>query len=186
MSIHITTQRLKIREYQEADFNGVHIYAKDPETVQFMTWGPNTPKQTEDFIQLAIAQQKIYPRINFYLIVTLKEINQVIGGCGIQIRSIEHKCAEIGYCFNKEFWRQGYATETVRSLLKLGFEELRTHRMIARCDPENVGSERVLQKSGLRKEAYFKQAFWRKDRWRDSLLYAILESEWFTANNSLY
>ena len=184
MSIHITTQRLKIREYQEADFDGVHIYAKDPETVHFMTWGPNTPKQTEDFIQLAIAQQKVNPRINFHFVVELKETRHIIGGCGIHIRSTEHKCAEVGYCFNKDFWRQGFATETVRSLLKLGFEELNMHRIIARCDPENIGSERVLQKSGLRKEAYFKQAVWRKGRWRDSLLYAILNNEWFTTKSS--
>ena len=61
---------------------------------------------------------------------------------------------------------------------------MNTHRIIARCDPENIGSERVLQKSDLRKEAHFKQAVWRKGRWNDSLLYAILDSEWFTAKIS--
>jgi RimJ/RimL family protein N-acetyltransferase len=69
-------------------------------------------------------------------------------------------------------------------LLKLGFEELKSHRIIAICDPENVGSERVLQKSGLRKDAFVKQAVWRKDRWRDSLLYAILDSKLIIAKIS--
>ena len=117
MSIRITTQRLNIREYQEADFKGVHIYTKDPETVQFMTWGPNTPKKTEGFIQLAIAQQIINPRIKFHFAVELIETGQKIGGGGIHIRP---------------------------------------------------------------KEGHFKQAVCRKGKWRDSLLYAILDSERFT------
>jgi RimJ/RimL family protein N-acetyltransferase len=35
-----------------------------------------------------------------------------------------------------------------------------------------------MQKNGLRQEAHFRQELWQKGEWRDSLLYAILESEW--------
>lgn len=182
MSTSIHTSRLILREYTEADFEGVHTYAKDPETVRFMTWGPNSPKETHEFIQLAIAHQKQKSRVNFHRVITLKEIDQIIGGCGIHIRQPKHKSGEIGYCLNKQFWNQGYATETMRGLLKFGFETLHLHRIIARCDSENIGSERVMQKNGLRKEAHFVHELWQKGHWRDSLLYAILESEWFKGN----
>jgi RimJ/RimL family protein N-acetyltransferase len=177
--ILITTPRLILREYFEADFEGVHNYARDAETVHFMTWGPNTPEDTSNFIKLAISQQTIEPRDHYHLVVTLKEGAQIIGGCGIHIHRPEHKSAEIGYCFNKQFWKQGYATETMHALLEFGFETLQMHRIIATCNPLNTGSERVMQKNGLRKEAHFVQELWQKGRWRDSLLYAILESEWF-------
>ena len=167
MSIRITTSRLTLREYTEADFEGVHSYAKDSETVQYMTWGPNTPKDTQDFIQLAIAQQIPEPRINYHFVVKLKVTNQIIGGCGIHVRQSKHKGAEIGYCFNKQFWGQGFATETLGALLKFGFEKMQMHRIFARCDPDNRGSERVMQKNGLRKEAHFVQELWQKGRWRE-------------------
>ena len=183
MTIPITTSRLILREYVEADFEGVHAYAKDPETVRFMTWGPNTPENTRDFIQLAIAQQAVEPRINYHFVTVLMASDQIIGGCGIHIRRPEHKSAEIGYVFNKQYWGQGYATESMGALLKFGFETLQMHRIIATCDPNNIGSERVMQKNGLRKEAYFIQELWQKGRWRDSLLYAILESEWFNSTH---
>ena len=179
--ILITTPRLILREYFEADFDGVHAYARDAETVRFMTWGPNKPEETRNFIQLAISQQSIEPRVHYHLVVALKESAQIIGGCGIHIHRPEHKNAEIGYCFNRQFWRQGYATETMRALLEFGFETLQMHRIIATCDPLNIGSERVMQKNGLRKEAHFVQELWQKGRWRDSLLYAILESEWYNS-----
>ena len=173
-----TTPRLIIREYIETDLDGVHAYARDPETVRFMTWGPNTLEDTRKFIQLAISQQKAKPRVHYHLVVALKESRQIIGGCGIHIHRPEHKNAEIGYCFNKKFWGQGFATETMAALLEFGFETLQMHRIIATCDPSNLGSERVMQKNGLRKEAHFVQELWQKGRWRDSLLYAILENEW--------
>jgi len=177
-NISLSTLRLNIREYLEEDFEEVHAYSCDPETVRFMTWGPNAPEDTRDFIQLAISHQSVEPRTNFHFVVTLRGIDEIIGGCGIHIRRQEHHGAEIGYCFNKQFWGQGYATETMGVLLKFGFEQLRLHRIIATCDPRNLGSERVMQKNGLRKEAHFRQELWQKGEWRDSLLYAILESEW--------
>ncbi|MFC1996561.1 GNAT family N-acetyltransferase, partial [Chloroflexota bacterium] len=178
-TIKITSSRLILREYTEADFQGVHMYAKDPETVRFMTWGPNSHQETRDFIELAISQQSIEPRRNYHFAVTLKENNHLVGGCGIHCHRMLHKSAEIGYCFNKQFWMQGYATETTGALLKFGFESMQMHRIIARCHPDNVGSERVMQKNGLRKEAHFVQELWQREQWRDSLLYAILDSEWF-------
>ena len=180
MDIFLTTPRLTLREYAEDDFAGVHAYAQDPETVRFMTWGPNTPQQTRDFIREAIAQQQVEPRVNYHLVAALRESGQIIGGCGIHIRQPEHRGAEIGYCFNRAFWGQGYATEAMAELLRFGFEDLQMHRIYARCDPLNLGSERVMQKNGLRKEAHFRQIYWRKGKWRDSLLYAILEDEWKT------
>lgn len=180
MGVLIKTDRLILREYRETDFEGVHIYSKDPETVKFMLWGPNTPEDTHNFIQLAIAQQSIETRVNYHFVVTLRETGQIIGGCGIHLRRPEHRGAEIGYCFNQQFWGQGYATEATGALLKFGFKDLGLHRIIATCDPHNLGSERVMQKNGLRKEAHFVEELWQGkfNEWRDSLLYAILESEW--------
>jgi RimJ/RimL family protein N-acetyltransferase len=181
--IVITTPRLVLCEYAESDFKGVHTYSKDPETVRFMTWGPNKPEETKAFIRLAISQQTLEPRVNYHFVVRLRATGQIIGGCGIHIRRPEHRGAEVGYCFNRQFWGQGYATGTMKALLNFGFEELKLHRIIATCDPRNIGSARVMQKNGLRKEAHFIQELWQKNEWRDSLLYAILEHEW--KNNTL-
>ncbi len=165
----IETQRLILREYAPEDFEGVHEYARDIETVRFMTWGPNTPEDTHNFIQLAISQQTLEPRVNFHFVVSVQKSQKIIGGCGIHIRRPEHHEAEIGYCFNRHFWGQDYATEAMAGLLKFGFKQLNLHRIIATCDPRNIGSERVMQKNGLHKEAHFIEELWnpRNQEWRD-------------------
>ncbi|KAH8696144.1 GNAT domain-containing protein [Talaromyces proteolyticus] len=59
--------------------------------------------------------------------------------------------AELGYTFHPSAWGRGYATEAVRVFIEK-FWELRpaVRKVVARCDAENVGSVRVLQKSGFR------------------------------------
>jgi [ribosomal protein S5]-alanine N-acetyltransferase len=65
---------------------------------------------------------------------------------------------EIGWVFNPKYCNKGYASEAAYALLKYGFEELKLHRIIATCQPENTGSYRVMEKIGMRREGYFKSA----------------------------
>lgn len=44
--------------------------------------------------------------------------------------------------------------------------------------PENIGSQKVLEKASLLFEGHMREALWVKGKWRDSLLYSILENEW--------
>jgi ribosomal-protein-alanine N-acetyltransferase len=177
-NITLITPRLIIREYQETDFPGIHDFASDRETVQYMTWGPNTPEETRKFIDLAIYQQGIVPRVNFHFVVLLLKTGQIIGGCGIHVRIPDQHTAVVGYCLNKKFWGGGHGTETLGALLKFGFEQVGIHRIEATCDTRNIGSVRVMEKNGMRRKAHFKQHIWQKGEWRDSYLYAILGSEW--------
>ncbi|MBQ5793612.1 MAG: GNAT family N-acetyltransferase, partial [Clostridia bacterium] len=55
------------------------------------------------------------------------------------------------------FWRQGYATEICRALMDYSFAHLQVHRVNALCNPENLGSRRMLEACGLRLEAHFRQ-----------------------------
>lgn len=182
-NINLQTPRLILREYKPEDLAGVHEYACDPETVKFMTWGPNEIADTENFIQLAISQQIVTPRLNYHFTVILEKQGYIIGGCGIHIRNPIQNTAEIGYCFNKKFWGNGYATETVNRLLRFGFDELYLHRIIATCDTRNIASAKVLMNNFMRKEAHFIQHIWLRNEWRDSFLYAILDNEWSRTSN---
>jgi len=174
----IRTERLLLRDLKEADWQAVHSCASDPEVVRYMEWGPNTEEETKDFIQRAVANQKEQPRRNYTLAVVLKEEDRLIGSCGIRVSNPENREGWIGYCFNRRFWGQGYATETAKALLKFGFEALNLHRVFALCRPENTVSAHVLEKIGMKCEGHLREHKWAKGRWHNSLLYAILEQEW--------
>lgn len=57
---------------------------------------------------------------------------------------------ELGYGFLPAFWRKGLATEIGACLLGVGFRELQLDDIVAITLPENIGSQRVMQKLGMR------------------------------------
>jgi RimJ/RimL family protein N-acetyltransferase len=59
----------------------------------------------------------------------------------------------IGYWCRRQFQGQGYVTESVRALTRLGFERLGANRLQITCDVNNTGSRRVAERSGFRLEA---------------------------------
>lgn len=173
----LETNRLFLREFQESDLQPIQEFSSDPEVVRYMSWGPNTEKDTQEFLQRAFKQQQKQPRTDYGLAIVLKAENRLIGSGGICVNP-DHKEAELGYCFNRRFWGQGYATEAARAFTAFGFEELGLHRIYATCDPANVASARVMEKIGMQREGHLREHLWMKGRWRDSYLYAILEQEW--------
>ncbi len=171
----VRTDRLVLRELEEADWGAVHSYASDSEVVRYMDWGPNTEDDTKKFIQRAIEGQREQPRKNYELAIVLKEDGRLIGGCGIHVSDPNNREGMIGYCLSRHFWRKGYATETAKALLRFGFDHLNAHRIFALCDPENVASAHVLEKAGMQQEGHLRERKFRKGKWHDELMYAIID-----------
>src|SRR5579883_2377497 len=176
--MQIETKRLILREFKRDDWKDVQGYASDPEVVRYMEWGPNAPDQTKHFIDQAISSKYQNPRRIFEFAVMLKDSCKLIGACGLRILAIDKEQADIGYCYHRHYWRQGYASESCKALLQFGFGQLQLHRIFATCNAKNQASAAVLNKAGMRQEAYFKEDKKVKGIWRDTLLFAILSAEW--------
>ena len=56
---------------------------------------------------------------------------------------------ELGYRLRRSAWGTGYATEGSRALIRKGFTELGVERVVAETLAVNLGSRRVMEKSGL-------------------------------------
>jgi RimJ/RimL family protein N-acetyltransferase len=80
--------------------------------------------------------------------------------------------AELGYVLAKDYWGKGYATEAVKLALESGFQDLGVCRIEAYVDPANLGSVKVLQKSGMEQEAYLKQYVVHRRVIKDRLVFA--------------
>lgn len=57
---------------------------------------------------------------------------------------------EIGYRLFPECWGKGYATEMTKSLIEYGVKDLGLKKIVAVTHPENIASQKVLLKSGLK------------------------------------
>ena len=118
------------------------------------------------------------------LAVILRETGAHLGNVVMKWESAEHRAGEIGFVFHPAYHGKGYAYEASRTLLRLGFEEMKLHRIVGRCDARNTSSSRLLERLGMRREAHLVENEWVKGEWADELIYAMLDREWAAANGS--
>lgn len=172
----LPTERLILRKVSMDDRDAVFAWARDPEVSRYGSWDMHrTPQDTEAFIEWCLKQydaEGLGPWV-----IELRKSNAVIGTCGFGSMNRHDRCGSIGYFLARPQWGKGYATEAVRAVLRFGFGPLALHRIEARCLPENVASERVMQKVGMRFEGLLRQAMFKNEAFFDIKLYARLAEE---------
>jgi len=146
----IETDRLIIRSVQETDFEPLATLWADPEVTRYM----GGPRNYEEILKILIEDAQANPQPAFDLWPVIeKKTGEVVGDCGILEKDIDgrHKY-EVVYVLAKSAWGKGFATELASSLKDYAFNELGLKRITALIDPDNVKSERVATKIGLRYE----------------------------------
>jgi [ribosomal protein S5]-alanine N-acetyltransferase len=174
----LTTERLILRDFVESDWPAVLAYQSNPLYLRYYEWADRTPQAVREFIQMFLDHQQQEPRSKFQLAVTLKTTGELIGNCGIRMRSAGAHEADIGYELDPLYWGQGYATEAARAIVHYGFTTFKLHRVWSWCVADNVGSAHVLEKVGMRLEGRLRENEFYKGRWWDTLMYGMLEDEW--------
>lgn len=174
----LMTERLILREFVAADWEAVLAYQADPLYLRYYEWTTRAAEDVQQFVRMFLDQQREQPRTKFQLALILRAEDRLIGNCGIRKPTPDAREADMGYELAPACWGHGYATEAARAIVAFGFSELRLHRIWAECIAENVGSARVLEKLGMRREGRLREHVWMRGRWWDTLLYGLLEHEW--------
>lgn len=169
--MNIETNRLRIRKFELNDVQAVLEYTADYQVMKYIPEGVFTEEDALNFVKANMGAKAEK------FAVVLKDENTLIGHLVFHKFFGDHSY-EIGWVFNPRYQNKGYASEAAKSVLKYGFEELKLHRIIATCQPENTASYRVMEKIGMRREGYFKKCIPHGDGWWDEYYYAILEEEW--------
>ncbi|MEN8904807.1 MAG: GNAT family N-acetyltransferase [Clostridiales bacterium] len=173
----LETQRLLIRKFLVNDYNDLYEYLSLDSTY---IYEPGTPISLETTKLMVLKRS----RENNFFAVELKSEKKVIGHIYFQqLEPRELMTWEIGYIFNPNYHRLGYATESSKELILYGFNNLNIHRIIGRCNPKNKASWKVLEKLGMKREGRFREnIFFKKDKnnqpiWTDTYEYAILSRD---------
>ena len=76
--------------------------------------------------------------------------------------------AELGWVLHPDHAGRGYATEAVRALLRVAFEDLGVCRVTANCFTDNVASWRLMERVGMRLETNaIQETLHRSGQWLD-------------------
>ena len=85
---------------------------------------------------------------------------------------------EIYYYLLPSERRKGYGTEAIMIMVDYLFLSRDLTRIQATCDPDNIASNKVLEKTGFKKEGTIRKGGYNVGRIVDDCLYGITREEW--------
>lgn len=175
----LETERLLLRPFQAGDFGAMFAIYSRSDVAEYLLWDARTEAQTRATLEKRIAARSIEKEGDFMaLAAALKTTGELIGDLVLGWTSEEHRTGEVGFIVHPDHQGRGYATEAMRAVLDLAFDDMKLHRVIGQVESRNAASERVLEKLGFRKEAHFVENVFVKGGWQSEMIYAILDREW--------
>ncbi|MHA7060052.1 GNAT family N-acetyltransferase [Aquimarina sp. M1] len=177
----LTTNRLGLAIVGLSNLLKVHELLSIAEVDQYNALGIPTNKEvTTVYVEEWIENFKM--RNEFVFVITLQSNDEFIGLVSLRIGNPKYSIGSLWYKLHPDFWSKGYATEAVKRVLQFGFTDIGLHRIEAGCAVDNMGSIRVLEKSGMIKEGHKRKVLPLKTGWSDNYEYAMLEEDWELLN----
>ena len=177
--IWLEPERMVLRDHRPEDLASHHALLSDPDDMYYLPEiQTHSLEESEKDLKESIREIGRPDRRLYFLRMRTENRrahrrDRLYGASGAR-----GKLVHAGYFSRRKFWGQGCMTEAFREVLRFAFEENGVFRLTTGCDPENRGSERVMIKCGLRKEADMKQKVWMDGRMRDRVEYRMLKTEW--------
>lgn len=174
------TDRLAIRPATLADIEALWAYRRLEEVSRWLTRAPATLEGFRPHLEAPDGLAKT---------LVIERDGEVIGDLMLQIEDawaqaeVEDRArgvqAELGWVLHPDHAGHGYATEAVRELIRLCFEDLGLRRVTANCFADNGASARLMQRVGMRLEIHtLRESLHRSGEWLDGMGYALLAEEW--------
>ena len=188
----VETARLILRRFDPGDLEHLVELDADPEVMRFLNGGAPTPRDVvrNEILPRFLAHDSRFPICGFWAAIS-RNTESFIGWFALQLRSDSSPAtAELGFRLRRSTWGAGLATEGARALVRAAFVRSEIERICAQTFEENVGSRRVLEKTGLQLVRRFRMsaeelessgtyASPSADLWDgDDLEYRLEKSEW--------
>jgi RimJ/RimL family protein N-acetyltransferase len=175
----VRTERLLLRPLTARDADALLAYRSRPEVCSYVPFEPMTREVIDERIASQWANTDLTDEGQALTLgVEVAASGELVGDVMLFWHSRADGGGELGYVLNPDFAGHGYATEAARALLRLAFDELGLHRIVARIDERNESSARLARRLGMRQEARLVHNEFFKGAWSTELDFAMLADEW--------
>jgi RimJ/RimL family protein N-acetyltransferase len=140
----LTTDRLTLRGWREDDLDAYAAIAADPEVMRFMG-GPLDRADTWRQIAVFVGHWEL----RGYGLWVVERDGELIGRVGL-FQPEGWPGLEVGWLLARRAWGHGYATEAARAAADHAWRELGAQELISLIAPDNVPSQRVAERLGMR------------------------------------
>jgi RimJ/RimL family protein N-acetyltransferase len=174
------TDRLLLRPATPTDLEATWAFRRREDVARWLTRAPATSEEYwASFEDAASLAKTIVVELDGQVIADLMlavEDAWAQAEVAERARGVQ---ADLGWVLHPDHAGHGYATEAVRELLRICFEDLGLRRVTANSFADNVASWRLMERVGMRRELYaVRESLHRSRQWLDVVAYALLAEEW--------
>lgn len=173
-----SSARLTLRPLTLDDAADLAHRRSDPATAEFQAW--TIPYSLERAVALILDVSKhewVTPGEWHQLAVDETESGRTVGDVTFYLASHGHT-AEIGYTLHPWARGKGYATEAAAALIDHLVDDIGVHRLEASTHPDNIASNRVLERLGFALEGVKRESYWVGDVVTDDAMWGMLARDW--------
>jgi RimJ/RimL family protein N-acetyltransferase len=175
----LMSRRLLLRPLIAADAASLLAYRSLPSVCQYVPFEPMDRPTVLERIQGDWARRELDAEGQTLILgIELLDARELVGDVMLRWLSVKHGCGEIGYVLNPRFSGNGYATEAAHRCLHVAFDDFGLHRVVAHIVSQNITSNRLVERLGMRQEAHLVQSEWFKGHWVDMFHYGMHQQEW--------
>lgn len=178
-SLKFNGEGFTIRAAKQSDFDAIKSYRQDPENCRYIR-PPEDDATTQQFVDQMANPWKLEEGTWNGVVVCFND-DIVVGEIAFNIEDWDNQRAEIGYRFHERATGKGLCTKAMHPLIDYLFNTVGVVKIVAKCDPRNIASSRVMQKLGMQREAQFKHHYLVGDEWTDQDDYGLLFTDWLKA-----
>ncbi|WP_238121689.1 MULTISPECIES: GNAT family N-acetyltransferase [unclassified Xanthobacter] len=145
----LTTPRLLLRPWRDADRDALWAMQSDPQVMEFLM--PVADRAASDAVADRIARHFADHGFGLW-VVEVPGVTAFAGYTGlVHVPYAAHftPAIEVGWRFLRHSWGHGYATEAARACLGFGFERLGLEEIVAITVPSNRRSRAVMERLGM-------------------------------------
>jgi RimJ/RimL family protein N-acetyltransferase len=148
----LSTARLELRPWEESFESELFRLSSDERMMRFIGNGrPWSRERTAERHRACLRHwerhgfgwRAIFDRGDFSGVAALNRLGAIVPG-------VEEDAIEIGWWIGTESWGRGFATEAALALRDEAFGGLGAQRLVARYQPANQASGRIMIKIGMR------------------------------------
>lgn len=168
-------KKVKLRELCLADVEAASKILGDSRVTDWPSFDARSRDETQSMIEGIVRRAKVQPRTEYYLAITRRESDRLIGFARLGLTGVQ--AAKLGFVIAYDHSGHGYATDAARTLVAFGFNKLGLHRISAAIGPANKASIALITRLGFKREGRLRHHVYTNGSWRDSILYAIINSD---------
>jgi RimJ/RimL family protein N-acetyltransferase len=150
--ITLYTERLKLRPFVEDDIKHLIDLDQDPEVMKYVGVKPIPTDELKATLQRLLDRQPLWVNYGTWMADEIAS-GETIGWFTLKPLPQFNYDYDVGYRLKKRFWGKGFATEGTKFLVNYGFTQLSLNKIMACTHLENLNSQKVLLKSGLKRVA---------------------------------